>query len=166
MSKHSQDFERISKSVIGCYQDEMHKWLDSNSDGKLTDADVIIMVMNLTIGLSTNIYYSLKNILPRAPLDFDYMKATMMNSMIAAFEKIKDYKPSEAMRTLTIDEVKEAQEKGFVIIKNEDGSERKVLKEEIYFSKDTAEKMKEEVKKQAILSSKEPKLILPHGVKR
>lgn len=166
MSKRNVDFERISKAIIGCYQEEMHRWLDENSDGKLTDADVIIMVMNLTIASSTNIYYSLKNILPRAPLDFDYMKATMMNAMIDGFEKIKEYKASDSMRTLTLDEVKEAQEKGFVIIKNDDGSERKVLKDEIYFSKESAEKMKEDVKKQAIHAPKEPKLILPHGVKR
>ena len=89
MSDKDTDLQNISKEIMKTYQNEMHAYLNSKKDFELTDADVIVMIMNLSVGISTSIYYTLKQILPSTKLDFDYMKAKMCNSLVDEFEKIK-----------------------------------------------------------------------------
>lgn len=153
------DFKEISSTIMKCYQDQMHTYLNSKPDGSLTDADVIIMIMNLTIGVGTNIYYSLKQILPNTPMDFDFMKVKLSNSLVDSFEKIKEYNPKESMLPLTVEQVKEINEKGSTIIKLPDGSERTVTKDELLVKREDADKLLDEAKKEAINAANTPKII-------
>ncbi len=157
MTNQEKDFKDISKAIMKTYHEEMHRYLNSKAAGSLTDADVIVMIMNLTMGISTNIYYSLKQILPTTPMDFDFMRAKLSNSLVDSFEKIKEYNPKESVMPLTVEQVKEIHEKGFAIIKMADGSERKVTEDEILVKKEDADKMLQETKD----APHTPKIIIP-----
>lgn len=159
------DFQRISKIVMATYQEQMHEYLNSKPEGTLTDADVILMIMNLTIGIGTNVYYSLKQILPNTPMDFDFMKVKMVNSFIDAFEKIKDFTPKETMIALTVDQVKEIREKGSTIITLADGTNKTITVEDIMVKRDDADKLLKEAKKDAvkIVPSNTKKIITNSG---
>ncbi len=150
-------FKSISVSIMKTYHEKMHEFLNSQPAGTLTDADVIILIMNLTMSVSTNLYYSLKQILPTTPLDFDFMKAKLSNHLIDAFEKIKEYNPKESVMPLTVEQVKEIRDKGFAIIKMSDGSERKVIEDEILIKKEDADKVLKEAKD----SQDSKKIIIP-----
>lgn len=156
------DFKDISTAVMKCYHDKIHEYLNSKPAGSLTDADVIIMIMNLTIGISTNIYYSLKQILPTTPLDYDYMKVKLSNSLVDSFEKIKQYNPKESTMALTIEQVKEIHEKGFTIITLADGAQRKVTESEILIKKEDVDKLVQEQKREAV-NANSPKIIIPNN---
>lgn len=156
MSK-EEDFKGIFKAIMNTYRDQMHDYLNSKPAGSLTDADVVIMIMNLTSAVGTNIYYSLKQYLPTSPLDFDFMKVKLVNSFADSFEAIKSYNPKDGVMPLTVEHLKEIQEKGFVIIKLPDGTERKVTDNDILIKKDVAEKLVKETKEAAHT----PKIIVP-----
>lgn len=153
------DFKDISSAVMKCYQEQMHTYLNSKPDGSLTDADVIIMIMNLTISISTNIYYSMKQILPTTPMDFEFMKVKLSNSLVDSFEKIKEYNPKESMMPLTVEQVKEINEKGSTVIKLADGSERTVTKDELLVKREDADKLLAEAKRETINAASAPKII-------
>jgi hypothetical protein len=157
MSNQEKDFKAISHAIMQTYHDEMHKYLNSKAAGSLTDADVIVMIMNLTMGISTNIYYSLKQILPSTPMDFDFMRAKLSNSLVDSFEKIKQYNPKESVMPLTVEQLKEIHEKGEAIITMADGSQRTVTKDEILVKKEDAEKILQETKD----APHTPKIIIP-----
>lgn len=159
MSSKDEDFQNISKAIMKTYQDKMHEYLNSKPDGELTDADVIVMIMNLSVGISTNIYYTLKQILPNTKLDFDYMKAKMCNSIVDGFEKIKEYNPKDTMLPLTTEQVKEITEKGFAMIPLADGSFRKVSIDEIMVKRGDGDKLLEEAKQKAEDIVNTPKII-------
>jgi uncharacterized protein YdaL len=157
------DFREMSHSIMRCYQDVMHNYLISKEAGKLTDADVATMVMNLTIGISTNIYYTLKQFLPNTTLDFDYMRAKMINALSDAFEQIKEYVPEEKHMPLTMDQVKEILTNGFAIIKMPDGSDKRITENEILVAKADKEKLLEEARKEAKNVINTPKIITESG---
>jgi|GEM_PF-2911630 hypothetical protein len=159
MSDQEKDFKDISQAIMRVYHEKMHDYLNSKPSGSLTDADVVIMIMNLTMAVSTNIYYSAKQILPTTPLDFDFMKAKLSNSLIDSFEKIKDYNPKERMLPLTVEQIKDIREKGFAIITMPDGSERKVTQDEILVKKEDADKLLNEAK----TAPSTPKIIIPNN---
>ena len=161
METKEKDFKEMSANIMKSYHEEMHKFLNSHPEGTLTDADVIIMIMNLTIGVSTNIYYSLKQILPTTPMDFDFMRAKLSNSLVDAFEKIKEYNPKESVMPLTVEQVKDIQDNGFTIIKMPDGSERRVTQDEILVKKNDADKLTEAVKKDTLHAGGSKKIIIP-----
>ena len=161
METKEKDFKEMSGNIMKSYHEEMHKFLNSHPAGTLTDADVIIMIMNLTISVSTNIYYSLKQILPTTPMDFDFMRAKLSNTLVDSFEKIKDYNPKESVMPLTVEQVKEIQDKGFVIIKMPDGSDRRVTQDEILVNKNEADQITEAVKKDTVHAGGSKKIILP-----
>ena len=62
MENNEKEFKKISATIMRSYHDCMHDYLTSQETEKLTDADVILMIMNLTIGIGVNIYYSLKQL--------------------------------------------------------------------------------------------------------
>lgn len=157
MSDKEKDFKDISQAVMKTYHEKMHEYLNSKPQGSLTDADVVVMIMNLTMSVSTNIYYSLKQILPTSSLDFDFMKAKLSNSLIDSFEKIKEFNPKERMLPLTVDQIKEIHEKGFAMITMPDGTERKITEDEILVKKEDASKLINEAKN----ATSTPKIILP-----
>jgi hypothetical protein len=163
MSVEEKDFAAISREIMNKYHEEMHKYLNSKAAGKLTDADVVIMIMNLTIGIGTNIYYSLKQILPTTVMDFDFMRAKMVNEFSDTFEKIKDYNPKENMMPLTVEQVKEIQEKGSTTITFPDGRQRVVTEEELLVKKYDAERMADHVKKEVKDAANTPKIISASG---
>lgn len=153
-------FEQISKDVMHCYQDKMHEYLNSNEAGTLTDADVVIMIMNITMSVGTNIYYSLKQILPTTTIDYEFVKAKVINSFVDAFEKIKDYTPKNNMFPLTAEQVKEIATVGHAMVTMPDGKIRKITKEDILIKKEDMEKIAE-LHKSEIVGVKNPKIIIP-----
>lgn len=159
MSNKDENFQDISRAIMKTYQDKMHEYLNSKPDGELTEADVIVMIMNLSVAISTNIYYTMKQILPTVKLDFDYMKAKMCNSIVDSFEKIKDFNPKDTMMSLTVEQVNEIKEKGFAMIPLADGSFRKVSIDEILVKRDDADKLLEEAKNKAEDIANTPKII-------
>jgi hypothetical protein len=163
MDSKEQDLQDISKAVMATYHDEIHKFINSKAAGTLTDADVIIMIMNVTISISTNIYYSLKQILPTTPMDFNFMKAKLSNSLIDSFEKIKQFNPKENMMPLTVEQVKEIKYKGYTIITMQDGSERKITEDQLMIKREDAAPLIEGVRKETI-SANTPKIITPGNI--
>jgi hypothetical protein len=161
MSDKEKDLRDISQAIMKTYHEKMHEYLNSKPEGSLTDADVVVMIMNLTISISTNIYYSLKQVLPTTPLDFDFMKAKLSNSLIDCFEKIKEFNPKERMMPLTVEQITQIREKGFVMVTMPDGSERRVTEDDILIKKEDVDKLVNEAKN----ATNTPKLILPsHNV--
>jgi len=156
----SEAFRKISGDVMRCYHEKMHEYLNSKEAGTITDADVVIMIMNLTIGVATNMYYSLKQILPTTTIDFDFIKAKVINSFVDGFEKIKEYTPKNDMFPLTADQVKEIAREGHVMVTMPDGKVRKVTKEDILIKKEDVEKIAEMQKKE-VVGAHTPKIIVP-----
>lgn len=154
MESRETDFNVIYKAIMEVYHEKFHEYLSSKPTGSLTDSDVIIMIMNLTVAISTNIYYSLKQILPTTPMDFDFMKVKLCNSLADKFEEIKSYNPKESVLPLTVEQVKEITEKGFAVIKMPDGRERKIMKEEIMVKKEDKDQLLKEAVKDATSTSK------------
>lgn len=145
MSK-EEDFKQIAQAVMNTYHEKMHDYLNSNPQGSLTDADVIIMIMNLTMSVATNIYYSVKQILPSSQLDYDFMKVKLSNSLADSFDKIKQYTPKESIMPLTVEQIEEIMKNGFAIITMPDGSTRKISENEVLVKKEDAEKLIKETK--------------------
>lgn len=153
-------FKQISKDVMLCYHEKMHDYLNSKEAGSITDADVVIMIMNLTIGIGTNIYYSLKQILPTSTVDYEFVKAKVINSFVDSFEKIKEYTPKNDMLPLTAEQVKEIATVGHAMVTMPDGKIRKITKEDILIKKEDIEKIKSLDKKE-IVGVNTPKIIVP-----
>jgi hypothetical protein len=138
------DFRIILTEVMRSYKNNIHDYLEENSGKNLTDSDVIILIMNLTINISTNIYYSLKSFLPKSSIDFDFLRAKMINELSDSFEKIKSYQPEDQLMQLDTNDIKEIMEKGFTTITLEDGSKRKIYKEDLLFKKDEIDQLEKE----------------------
>jgi hypothetical protein len=151
-------FKNITNAMMKTYQQKMEEFFKENKE-HLTNADVAIMIINLSIGLSVNIYYTLKQMLPSENLDFDYMKATICNSVIEGLENIKNYTPNDSMINLTEEEVKEALHKGSVNISLSDGTLHTVNIDEIMVTKKDAAK----IKKDFINADNTPQIIKPRG---
>lgn len=132
---------KICVATISAYDNELHDYLSDSEEKKITQADVIVMIMNLTISISTSLYYSLKEYLPNVPMDFDFMKAKIINSLVKNFDDIKNYTPKNKMLALTPEQIKEIMDKGFFILKLEDGLEFKVTEKDLLFKKDEIEKL-------------------------
>ncbi len=153
-------FKKISSAVMKVYHDEMHDFLEDAPEGSLTDAEVAIMIMNLTIGSATNIYYSLKKFLPKVNLDFPFMRAKLINEMSATFEKIKDYNVKDQLIQLTPEQIKEIQEKGSTTIKNESGDEEKITMKDLMVSRKEADAFLNKAK-EVLKDADTPKIIVP-----
>lgn len=153
------DLNTINKAVLKTYQEKMHEYLNSKPPGALTDSDVIMMIMNVTVNVSTNIYYSLKQILPTTVMDFDFIRAKLSNSLVDSFDKIKEFTPKESVMPLTVEQIKEIQEKGSAIIKMNDGTERRVTKDDLLVKRDDADKILKDVKKETLHAPGAKKII-------
>ena len=150
----------ILKNVMKTYHEQMNDYLTNSPEGSLTDADVTIMIMNLVVGVATNLFYSLKQFLPTTPNDYDYIRATVINNLVDGFQKIKEYKPKDRLMPLTVDQIQEIRDKGFTMVKMPDGAERKVNKDDLLFKKDEIDKLITNVKDDATNSKK---LIIPNN---
>lgn len=149
MQTESQAFSNIANNVVRTYHSEMNSFLSNVEEGTLKEADVIVMIMNLTIGVGTNIYYSLKDFLPNTVLDFDFMKAKIINSFVDAFEKIKEYEPpKDDMMKLDTEQLKELVENGFVNVTMPDGSVKKVTDKDLLFKKEEIDAYLEKMQKE------------------
>jgi len=158
MQNREEEFKRISSAVMKVYHEELHSFLNNNPQGTITDADVIIMIMNLTINVSTNVYYSIKQILPTTQLDYDFMRAKVINALVDSFIKIKDFNPRESTMPLTVDQIKEIYENGFCMVTLADGTSRRISKEDVLVKKEDVEKLIDEKKKEKADAST-PKII-------
>jgi hypothetical protein len=166
MSNREIDFRRIVKNVMSVYQESMDNYIRTKPEGALTDADVIIMNMNVIMGVTTNMYYTLKELLPTTPIDFDYIKATILNNLKDNFEKVKDYQVKQKYMPLTVEQLKEIKEKGFTFVDMPDGSQRKITDQDILVSEKDAEKVLDHAKAEAKDDIIRPTIILPEGVQR
>jgi vacuolar-type H+-ATPase subunit F/Vma7 len=93
-------------------------------------------------------------------MDYDFMKAKMINSIADGFEKIKAYKAEDSVIQLTPEQVQEIKDNGFSIIMV-DGKERKVTWDDLMVTKEDAEKMKNETTKRIKEDKNTPKIITP-----
>jgi hypothetical protein len=50
----------ITSDIMRLYRDKIRAYLSSKQD-TLTEADVIVMIMNISVNVSVNLYLSLKN---------------------------------------------------------------------------------------------------------
>lgn len=160
MESNETEFKKMAEIVMKSYHDCMHNYLTSNELGKLTDADVILMVMNMTIGIGVNIYYSLKQFLPSSPVDYDFIKAKLINSFVDDFEKIKQYNPKTEMLSLTEDQIKTIARDGSVVVKMPDGTDKEITKEDILIKKEDVHKILN-MNKKDIIDTSSDKIILP-----
>jgi|SRR6185503_3684769 len=156
------EFKRITSTIIRTYQSEMEIFL-RNNNGQVTEGDVTVMNMNILISVGTNIYYSLKEMLPTANIDFDFIRATVINNFVDTFDKIKDYHPKERMMPLTPEQVKEINDKGFIIIKLNDGAEKRITKEDIFVKKEDAQSIISDAKKEIIQPNRSREIIVPNA---
>ena len=157
---HNEEFQKMSKEILGCYQKNLQDFLENKKVGPITDADVIIMIMNLTIGVSTNIYFSLKQYLPNSPIDYPFTKVKIINTLSDEFEKIKDYDPEKNILKITPDQVKEIIDNGFSMITLPDGSVKKVTKDDLLIREDDVNKLLKD-KSPSIVGANSPKIIVP-----
>jgi hypothetical protein len=160
MQTREDSFKEILTDVVRTYQNKMHDYLTNKPDGSITDADVVLMVMNLTINVSANIYRSIKEYLPTTTVDFDFMRAKMINAMADEFEKVKVYKPEQGLMPLTTDQIKEIMDKGHAVITMPDGTEKKVHKDDLLLKKEDVDKFAKEAKRETV-NANTPKIIIP-----
>lgn len=159
-AQQTEAFTQISKDIMRCYQEKMHEYLNSKEAGTLTDADVVIMIMNITMSVGTNIYYSLKQILPTTTIDYEFVKVKIINSFVDSFDKIKDYTPSLDMLPLTQEQVKEIATVGHAMVTMPNGKIRKITKEDILIKKADIDKIAD-IHKPEIVGGNTPKIIVP-----
>src|SRR5580692_11475653 len=99
---------KIFKETIGTYYKEFNIFL--STDKTIKYENTVIMVMGLVDFISTAIYYSIKQLNPDFPTNFDFLKAKIINQLSDSFEKIKKFNPLAQVH------VNEIIEKGFIII--------------------------------------------------
>lgn len=157
------DLSVMTTAIMKTYQEKIQHYLHSKPEGALTDADVIVMIMNLTVGVSVNIYYTLKQILPETKMDYPFMRAKMINAIADGFEKIVEYKPEETMVALTVEQVAEIKEKGFAVVPMPNGGARRITMDEIMVKRQDADKLLDEAKQKADEIANTPKIITPHN---
>lgn len=156
-------FKNICNTVLKTYDNEMHNYLQEAPEGTLTDADVILMIMNVTIAIGTNLYFSLRKYMPRTKIDFKYMRATIINHLSNEFLKIKEFKPEEDMIQLTNEQLLEIKDKGFFMLKQPDGSSVKITAKDLLFKKDEIDKYlaEQDAKKEIKNAADTPRIITP-----
>lgn len=155
------EFKNIVVNVMRAYNKEFDEFIHSKPPGTLTDADIIVMNMNVIMSITTNMYYSLKDLLPTTTIDFDYLRATILNNLKDNFEKVKEYEPKQRYMPLTVDHIKEIKEKGFAMVTMPDGTEKKITQQDILGNEEDAKKVLSEAKKEAKNAARTPKIILP-----
>jgi hypothetical protein len=155
-------FKKISISTISHYKHHLHEFLTSLPAGSLQVEDVAIFIMNLTMEIGTRVYYSIKDNVPDIPLDFDFMKAKIINSLTDSFEKIKTYDPKGMMLQLTVQQIKEIQDNGFAMVTFSDGTVKRITPDDIIIKKAEASKIIQKGKKESLHGKDNvPKIILP-----
>lgn len=163
MDTRTQDLNDIADKVMRAYHGAIDDYLQSKKQGSLTDADVTMMVMNALITISTNIYYSLKQILPTSPLDFDFLRAKAINELVSSFMNIKDFKPESNRLPLTPEQCREILDKGFCMVKLADGVIKRVEKKDLHIKKSELEKIASEINKESIDATNSPKIVDKSG---
>lgn len=148
MNDRETEFKNIVKKIMAVYSDEMENFTQTKEVGSLTDSDVIIMNMNVIMSVTTNMYYWIKDILPMSVIDFDYIKVSIINNLKDSFEKIKEYEPKQKYMPLTVEQIKEIREKGFVMMKMPNGDEIKVTEKDLFIKESDAEKILNSDKKE------------------
>lgn len=143
--------ENITSSIVRSYVKAMDEFIASNnmktSEKSLTNADVIVMILNVTVSSATAIYYSLKDYLHDETLDYDFMRAKLINELSSEMDKIKTYDPKSKMLQLTVDQIKTFIENGYVDVELKNGVIKRVTKDDILIDKNEADKYLHELKK-------------------
>lgn len=153
--------KEISISVVNFYHDKMTDYLSSEKDYTLLQTDVTLMIMNIALSICTNVYFTLKDFNPDCKMDFDFMRASFINILSKNLEGIKKYEPKESLYRLSTDEIKEIINNGFCIIKFEDGSERRVEKEDLLIKQSELEEVMKQEKLNKNSEKKSTKIISP-----
>lgn len=137
MKKFNKELRQINGEVYRTYIREMNEFLSKNKGPELLETDVQIMIMNLTISISRCLYFSLKKFLPKSELDFDFMRAAILNNLKDEFEEIKNHDSDKSHVELTHEQIKEIFEKGYITL-TIDGMEVKFTKEDLEFKEVTS----------------------------
>lgn len=149
----------ICDAVLNCYISKLNAFLLENANNNdLLDNDVIIMILNVTLEVSVGIYYSLKQVLPENSVNFDFTRATLVNHISDAFDKIREYSPKDHMLKLTHQQLKKIIEEGQVTVMTDDGQERTITKDDVLAHKKEAQALVDKRRKER-LDALSPKII-------
>lgn len=146
----------LCQELIEKYYDRMQEFFIDNRGG-LIESDVLVMVMNLVVGVSTNLFYSIKSFFPKTDtIDYEFIRATAINKLRENFDKIKEVDFSEDYVALTNEQLTEVQTKGFTEIVT-DGVKRTITREDVKITKREADRVAHENEKR-----RNSKIIVPH----
>ena len=99
--------KEITEDVSSFYHKRLKQFLLDKNRGSITEAEVIILIMNICIAMSVQIYFSIKDYLPNAEIDFDFSTAKIINAISDSFKKIKEYDPGDGLIELSKEQIKE-----------------------------------------------------------
>jgi hypothetical protein len=139
--------EQITKELGSLFHEKMNDFLQTNCNS-LTDADVVILIMNLTISTSVNVYSSFKKYFTdESQLDLNYIKVRVINALSDAFEEMSHFstKDEDILRKLTPEQIKQLLDDGEITYIDENGHKMAITQDNIMMKKSDAEKWKEKI---------------------
>lgn len=80
MSLNNEFYEQVSNKVIKKYYACMKDFLVSYQ-GKITEADAVVNIINVSLTVSINIFYSMKDFLPFATFDKELLTKSFVERM-------------------------------------------------------------------------------------
>lgn len=80
----------IAEHVIKSYEEKIIECIQSQPKGSLTEPEVIVMIMNTIISVSTYIYFSFSQFLPNSALDYEYLRRKLINQLSDSFDNVKN----------------------------------------------------------------------------
>lgn len=89
----SKECKKILKIIMATYAEEMDKFISSNCC--ISSDDIILMIMDLNISVSTSIYFSIQHFFPNLELKFDFIKAKIINKLSSSFDEVKNHGKNE-----------------------------------------------------------------------
>lgn len=167
-----QALENIVGQVLKTYHSKMDDFIgeclkrsdkkNPDDENHLTNADVIVLILNVTVSAASNIYCSLKHYLnDEEKMDFDFMRAKLINELSSEMEKIKTFNPMSNLLKLSTDQIQKFIENGYVDVELTNGVIKRVTKDDILVDRNDADKYLHEIKK--VIEEKEsansPKII-------
>lgn len=135
--------DKIVNNIMDVYHYELRQYFMENK-GKLLTNDVILLILNITSNVSTNLFYSLEEYSNDEKIDYDFVKVKMINELATTFEAIKIYQPNKEVNEISAEQVKEIFSKGSTMITLKDGRQRKITEQQLMLTKEDYEKYMEQ----------------------
>lgn len=134
--------KNISQQVFNEFDREFSTFINDSERKILTEADVILLIVNCVTTVATNIYYTSKRYLKPGAIDYDYAKVHMINKMADLFEQIKNYTPDGTQMTLDEATINKIIKEGSAMVTFPDGTSRTVTEKDILAPKKTIDDLK------------------------